>query len=144
MAGGLPWKSSEIRHFEGMHPSGIGKATYSMRESVRRQFIDQGNWPMALTARYVPEILDKPAGTWQDLKRPGATERFCFSGTPTGLGIGNAAIEVPNGCTLVIFISEDFEILKYGWEDSDKNRPGFPVGYDDPSRFGRPLWPAQI
>ncbi len=137
---GNDWIPLDLIPYDAMHPSGIGRAEFTMRKGLIDQFRARGIWQMVMAALFIPEILDRPTVTFQGLQRPELDRGFCYAGTPQNLTPQNCTVDVVKGETFVIFLTEGFRITEYGWEQEDPSHPGFPIGHDDPNRFGRKLW----
>lgn len=139
----MTWKPLDLVHYEGVHPTKIGRAEFSMREGLVHQYRAMGNWQMVFAADFIEGILNEPSVTFQGLGRPELQGGFCYAGIPSDTEVSKHATIV-GGETFVIFMTDEFRISEYGWEKESPNHPGFPEGYDDPGRFGRILWPPEL
>jgi hypothetical protein len=134
--------------FEGQSPDGSGRCWFVIAKgALLKHFQDTGNTQKLLEGCLVPEVLDRPTGAWQDLKRHGQEEAFCYAGKPTGRYIRDSTIQVPcpPGRVFVVYVlgkpmkEGQFKVLKWNWVEEDSGRSGFPVDHE--TRFGRRLWP---
>src|SRR5262249_13830923 len=129
--------------FEGMHPSGAGRATFIIaKNKILGHFRRTGNSQMYLDAMNIPAVMDSPCGIFEGLGRPGQEKNYCYCGVPAETHFRDDRITVPPppGKTFTVFVTERLEIVKYGWDLEDPET-GFPENHR--TRFGRRTWPPE-
>ena len=137
-----PDPTAPVWEFEGCAPSGNARRLFRLPMSrILKHFEDTGNRNMFADAWFVPDVCDKPAATFEGLSRSGQEEAICYTGVPSGefSSKNEEEIRKPNGCTFMVFLTNQLEVTKWRWCKEDPDRPGFPVDHE--KRFGRRLWP---
>jgi len=137
-----------FHQFEGRCPES-GATCYFVvaKDGLLKEFHETGNRRKLLEAYLLPEVLREPVGIWQDLKRPGQEQAYCYAGKPSGRYIKDTTIHVP--CppkqVFVVYVSGlrlkdgQLKVVKWTWVEEAPDHPGFPI--DHTSRFGLRLWP---
>jgi hypothetical protein len=136
----IDWTPLDLVSFYGVHPYGNGPQIYTMRDGLRECYRGRGIWWMYLDGLFIPDVLINPSGAWCDLKRLGFEDGYCLAGIPTGEHM-KFKRDIPQGYTFCVFVNSNFRVMNYGWEEEAPQHKGWPVGHDDPTRFGERLWP---
>lgn len=109
-------------------------------EVVGFHALGSGNLSLSTDAWYIPDVCLEPAAIWRGLKRQGQDSTLVYSGIPSGQFAedhGQEDLSVPDGMTLVLFITPDCIVRKYRWEESEQHA-GYPTNHS--ARFEELLW----
>ena len=106
--------------------------------------LDTGNVSLQTDAWLIPDVCLKPAGIWRGLKRKGQDETLIYAGVPDAefSSDRDQDIELVEGMTFLLFVTADFVVRKYRWEQVTPEGPaGYPINHA--TRFEEQLWPTQ-
>jgi hypothetical protein len=91
-----PSEPRGFHQFQGRAPDGTGPCYFAVaKEGLLKEFRETGNRRKLLEGYLLPEVLDEPTGVWQDLKRPGQEQAYCYAGKPSGRYVKDTTIHVP-------------------------------------------------
>jgi hypothetical protein len=69
---------------------------------------------------------------------------LCYCGTPT-CAYTNDGAKIPPvpGKVFLVYVNPRGHLFEWRWDQEDPEFPGYPIGWDDKSRFREQLWPTQ-
>lgn len=139
-----------LAEFDGVGIDGVSTETFSMGENdIIDWVIETGNTSLKNDAWFIPDICKRPSSIWQGLRRLGQETTLVYAGIPKGdfalehgMEIGvNGDIAIPPDRLFLVFLTPDFKIAKFRFEQLNTNNPSFPI--DSEGRFNSQLWPIQ-
>lgn len=127
---------------EALSPSGRSTRVASLHHATFLANIEEtNNGSLWDDAYFVPDVLGRPGGIWNNLMRGGQEEAFCYAGKPDGAlaKSENVTIDIPKNKVLIVFLDKFFCVTKWRWCEPDTDNPCFPL--DHKTRFEVRLWP---
>lgn len=137
---------SLLAEFVGVSTDGVTPQQFKLPDnSIMQWIVDTGNSALKEDAWCIPDICTSPAGIWQGLDRSGQENTLVYAGIPTGsfatdynMTMGED-FAIPADKVFLVFLSSDFTIAKFRFEDADPENHSFPINSE--TRFTRRLWP---
>ncbi len=135
-----------LNEFEGVGIDGQTKQTFSLpATSMINWIVSTGNSALRQDAWCLPDVCAAPSGIWRGLGRTRQEKTLIYSGIPTGnfaqdynMNAGED-FSIPPDRVFLVFLSEEYQIAKFRFEEADSDLPTFPVNYR--TRFTEQLWP---
>lgn len=142
-----PFVPLDLVSFAGKNYTGADEPLeFTMREGVVHIHRAMGRLNLVLAARLIPLVLVEPDAIfsdWKDLSRRGFPRNLMYTKHFAGpeVAVDGLRIPIPNSNAVFGVIADsDLEVIDFDWFEGDRNRPGFPSGYDNPEIMGEGLW----
>ncbi len=141
----LRYIDSLLEEFLGVGIDGHSHQTFYLpSDSIINWIHATGNSSLVEDAWFVPDICLSPVGIWRGLQRKGQENIRIYGGIPTGNFardynmIAGEDITIPSGKVLLVFVSPEFQIAKFRFDEADTATPSLPLNYS--TRFTEQLW----
>lgn len=136
---------SLLERFEGVGVDGSTTVDFSIPADLIMQWLHQcGNSSVLEDAWFIPDVCRRPSGIWQGLGRNGQENALIYGGVPTGefaqdynMIVGED-ITIPPNRVFLVFLSPEFQVAKFRFEEADPVDPSLPLQYHN--RFAKQLW----
>jgi hypothetical protein len=128
--------------FEGLAPTGNAKRLMTISpDGLMEHLVNTGSRSKIEEAWLIPDICQTPTAIWRDWDRAGTEGYFCYSGVPLGAFATEhqKTLQIPKEKVFLVYLTDQFEAVKWCYCQADPNRPGFPIDHE--IRFGERLWP---
>jgi hypothetical protein len=94
-------------------------------------------------ARLIPEVLKNPTVVFEDLKREGFHDAYCYVGKP-GLRYvaSQSRVPAPENLVFAVYVKKVWGLVVFDWDWREESQadPGYPTAWEQD--FGRRVWPT--
>lgn len=139
-----------LAEFDGVGTDGVSPVSFSLLENhIVGWIVGTGNIALRNDAWFIPDVCRNPSSIWQGLRRSGQETTLVYAGVPDGTFAAEYGMEVgfdgdiaiPSDKLFLVFLTHDFRVAKFRFEQHDPSNHSFPIDYA--ARFDRQLWPLQ-